>query len=126
MTTVDVDPKMAALFDGDIGTCNNTQEILGRISFLKVSKLKGLDGNLTFDVKVLGLDSCLNYEFVYVLFNDGTCDYMKSCNVTYDLARSQNSCIVSCHHCSDTCNMLVNLYNVSSEAGVSICEINLL
>ena len=126
MTLVDVDPKMAALFDGDSGTCNNTQEILDCISFLKISRLNGLNGTLTFDVKVLGLDSCLNYEFVYVVLNNGVCDYMKSCNVTHDLAVSHNSCIVSCPHCNDTCDMLVNLYNVSSEVRGSICEVNLL
>ena len=51
---------------------------------------------------------------------------MKFGIITHNLAESHNSCIVSCPLFIDTCDMLVNLYNVSSEVRGSICEVNLL
>ena len=57
MSTMDVDSKMTALFDGDSETCNNIQDIITIRSYLKVSKLNINSGSLTFDIKILGLNS---------------------------------------------------------------------
>ena len=123
ITIVDADSKIAALFDGNNTTCGNIQDILTIRSYLKVSKLNNISGSLTFDIQFLGLRSCLDYELIYIVFNGDSCNYVKSCNVTHDLA-ARNRCIVSCSHCYDTCDVVVSLYSLTNNINGSVCEVS--
>ena len=124
MTVVDVDSKMATCLMETVELGNNTQEILTKRAYLEVSKLN-ISGTHRFDVKVLGFDSCSDYEFLYVVLNNGSCDYVISCIITHDLAESHTSCVVS-YPCDGNCGVVVNLYNVTNGTTGSVCEVKLL
>ena len=121
MTTVAIDSKMAALFDGNSSSCENIQDIVTKRSDLKLTKLNNDIRTVAFDVKVQGLNSCSNYEFLYVLVKNYPCNFVRSCNVT----TSPNSCIVNCP-CEDNCHILAFLYGSSNDASGMVCEIKLL
>ena len=125
MTTVAIDSKMAALFDGNNDTCEDIQDIVTKRSDLKLTKLNNVVGTVAFDVKVQGLNSCSSYGFVYALVKNDSCDFVRSCNVTHDLATSHNSCIVNCP-CEENCFILAFLYSSSNNASGIVCEIKLL
>ena len=65
------------------------------------------------------------YEFLYLLVKNESCDYLTSCNVTHDLATSDNSCIVKCP-CEENCDILAFIYSSSNDASGMVCEIKLL
>ena len=124
MTTVAVNSKMVALFDGNSSSCENIQDIVNMRWDLKVTKLNNVMGTVAFDIMVRGLNSCSNYKFLYVRVKNDPCRYVRSCNVTHNLATSHNSCIVNCP-CEDDCDILAFLYSSGAEMGGAVCEIKL-
>ena len=125
MTTTAIDSKMAALFDGNSSTCENIQSIVTKRSDFKVTKLNNVMGTILFDIMVPGLNSCPNYGFLFVLVENEQCDFVRSCNVTHDLATSHSSCIVSCT-CEDDCDIVVMIPILITHVVGSMCEIMLL
>ena len=115
---------MAALFDGNSSTCESIQNIVRSESTVQLTKLNNVMGTVTFDIMVRGLNSYSNYEFVYVLVKNDPCDFVRSCNVTHNLATSHNSCIVNCP-CEDNCHILNFLYSSNTEISGTVCEIKL-
>ena len=124
MTAVDVDSKMVALFDENSSTCENIQDIVRSQSTVQLRKLNVM-GTATFDVMVRGLALCSNYNFLYVLVKNEPCDFVRSCNVTHDLATSHNICVVNCP-CEDNCDILADFFSSSNQMSGTVCEIKLL
>ena len=125
MTMVDTSTNMAAIFDGNDNSCSNIDEVIASPSYLKTNKINTSLGNVVFDVKVHGVTSCLNYEFLFVLVKNEPCDFVRSCNVTHDLATSHNSCIINCP-CDDNCDIVAMIYSIITNVVGSLCEIILL
>ena len=96
MTMVDGPANMAAMFDGNRDSCTNINDIIDSQSHIKTNKIDNNPAHLAFDFKVQGVNSFSDYEFLYVLVKDEPCDFVRSCNVTHDLATSHNSCIMHC------------------------------
>ena len=125
MTMVGTPANMAAIFDGNGDSCSNISEIIGYRSYIKTNRIDSIPGNVAFDVKVQGLNSCFDYEFLYVLVKNDSCDFVRSCNVTHNLATSHNSCIIQCP-CEDNCDIVVVIYSLMTSVVGSVCEIMLL
>ena len=103
MTMVDIPTKMSDMFDGDADFSINISDTMSYRSYIKASRIDNYSGNVIFDVKVQGVNSCLDYEFLFVLVKNGSCDFVRSCNVLHNLATSHKSCIVHCP-CEDDCD----------------------
>ena len=125
MRLVDVQTNMAAMFDGNGDSCSNIDDIRAYISYIKTNKINTIPGNVVFDVKVQGVNSYLDYEFLYVLVKNEQCDFVRSCNVAHDLATSHNSCIVNCP-CEDNCDIVVMIHSLITNVMALLCEIMLL
>ena len=122
---VHIPTNMVALFDGKVDSCTNIKDVLASRSYIKIDKNDTISGNVTFEVKVQGLNSCMDYEFLYVLVKNAPCDFVRSCNVIHDLAPSHNSCIIRCP-CEDNCDIVVVIYSLSTNITGSVYEIMLL
>ena len=125
MTMVNIPTKMSDMFDGSSDSCINISDITSYRSYIKTSRVDNYSGNVIFDVKVHGVTSCLNYEFLFVLVKNELCDFVRSCNVTHDLATSNNSCIVHCP-CEDNCDIVLVIYSLITYTVGSVCEMTLL
>ena len=124
ITQIDIDDKMAAIFDGDTSTCENIQDSLFKRSYIFFDNIHGIDASIAFNVKVEGLSSCKEQVMLYTL-NGSNCGYFKKCKVTNDLAGSHNTCIIECP-CDDECKILTMFYSKNGNIHGSVCEISLM
>ena len=66
MTMVGIPTNMAAIFDGDADSCININHAMTYRSYIKTNKIDTNPRNVTLDVKVQGVNSCLDYDFIHV------------------------------------------------------------
>ena len=74
---------------------------------------------MVFDVKVQGMNSCLDYDFIHVIHKGISCDFVRPCNVLHDLATSHNSCIVNCPG-EDNCHIVVMIHSLMTNVVGSV------
>ena len=94
-------------------------------SYIKTSRIDNYSENVIFDVKVQGVNSCLGYEFLFVLFKNEPCDFVRSYIVLHHLATSHNSYIIHCP-CEDNCDIVLVIYSLIIYTVESVCEMMLL
>lgn len=128
MTMTETDPAMAPMFDGNPSSCISVQDIILHLkSFLSVEKITDVITEVEFEVQVAGLNSCSDYEFMYRVLNEESCQFIKSCNIKQDLAATQNQCIITCPCAVSSCNIAVIVNDfINGNTHGSFCEITTL
>ena len=107
--TVQTNSKMGSIFDEDVGTCADINDIMFLKSNININNNTDI-GNAIFKVIVHNITSCSDYQFMNVVMKSELCDYMKPCKLVDDSVTSHNSCIVSCP-CDGNCDITIVLYS---------------
>ena len=125
MTGLEISDRMAAMFDGNLTTCDIIADAMSYRYDFFIENIHSVDGNIMIDVKVSGLQSCTDYYFIHHTISEMKCRTLKACTITHDFALSHNTCIVSCP-CVNMCKITAVLYSNNGHSHGAVCEVGLL